>query len=304
MTQLARRLLRPLVLSVRAFYLRVDIVRLSLTNRSSHQSVTEPEGPVVSLTTHSKRLKTVHLTIESIARGHQRPSRLILWLDNPSQFADLPIQLKRLQARGLEVKLSDKNYGPHEKYYPYLLSRESDNQTSANRPLVTADDDILYPRRWLRDLLAAYRKAPDLVQCYRARVVNLTESALAPYSTWELCRSDQPSFLHCALGVSGVIYPPRLQDLIKLAGDSFEQSCPRADDLWLHVQAVRNGFQIRQLSPNPIHFPIVPGTEQQGLQHQNLHNQGNDEQARKTYGVADINRLWSAANSSSSSASS
>jgi hypothetical protein len=39
----------------------------------------------------------------------------------------------------------------------------------------------------------------------------------------------------------------------------------------------------------------VPGTQQDGLQQQNLHNNGNDAQVRKTYTHADIEMLRSAA---------
>jgi len=218
----------------------------------------------------------------------------VLWLDNPAEFEDLPIELRRLQKRGLEVRLSDRNYGPHEKYYPYVKSRRAENLAGADGPLLTADDDILYPKNWLRGLANAHRQAPHLVHCYRARVVQMSESGLGPYATWPLCRSTETSPLTFALGVSGVIYPSPLLDLLEAAGTGFEQSCPRADDLWLHVNALRNGFTVRQLSEDAVHFPILPGTQQDGLLQQNLHNGGNDAQARKTYTAADIELLRAA----------
>lgn len=299
MAQLLRRVLRPFIQFIRLLLLHCDILRIKMVNRSSHRPVISPAGPVVSIATYGKRLATAYLTIESIARGSLRPARLLLWLDNPAEFANLPVEIKRLQARGLEVKLSDRNYGPHKKYFPYVMSRAVEKLPGYDGPLVTADDDVLYPKTWLRGLADAYANDPELVQCYRARVIKVDASGLQPYSTWELCRSPEPSFLTIAIGVSGVIYPPRLLDQLQKAGRAFEQSCPRADDLWLHVNAVRNGFRVRQLSGSPVHFPMIPGTQQDGLQQQNLHNQGNDEQIKKTYGSADIGRLRSAANSSS-----
>ena len=298
-TRGVRAILRPLSRSIRYLQLRLDLLQLRRANLRSKNSVIAPDGPVVSIATYSKRLKTVHLTIESIARGDQLPSRLLLWLDEPAEYANLPEELKRLQSRGLEVKVADRPYGPHKKYYPYVITRSAENASGANGPLVTADDDVLYPREWLSDLVAAYSAAPDFVHCFRARVVELDASGLRPYSTWRLCRSGEPSLLHCAIGVSGVIYPPPFLDFLKDAGTTFLQTCPRADDLWLHVQAIRHGFQVRQIRRNPVHFPIVPGTQQAGLQQQNLHGSGNDEQAKKTYDATDIKALWSAANRSS-----
>jgi hypothetical protein len=124
----------------------ISVRWLSLINRFARTPICQPGGPVVSLTTHGGRILTVHLTIESIGRAKLRPSRMILWLDDVAKFRSLPATLGRLQKRGLEVKLS-KNYGPHTKYYPYVESEETITQ-----PLVTADDDILYPSYWLKKL--------------------------------------------------------------------------------------------------------------------------------------------------------
>jgi hypothetical protein len=284
-------LMRSAAGAARLLTSNIEIRRFNLSNRFSSRSILSKDGVVVSIATYGKRLPTAYLTLESIARGSMRPCRLLLWLDNPVEFENLPIQLKRLQARGLEVKLSDRNYGPHKKYYPYVVSRATENLPGKTGPLVTADDDILYPRKWLQGLVSAYKQETEMIQCYRARVVQVGETGLLPYSAWELCRSSAPSFSTFAIGVSGVIYPPRFQDLLYAAGRAFEQSCPGADDLWLHVNALRNGFRVRQLSENPIHFPLIPGTQEDGLQQQNLHNSGNDAQIKNTYTATDVDTL-------------
>ena len=134
-----------------AVTVRVWVRWLSLINRYGRSQVCQPPGPVVSLTTHGDRVATVHLTIESIGRGELRPSRIILWLDEAATFSNLPPALRRLQKRGLEVKLC-KNYGPHTKYYPYVESEKAMTQ-----PMVTADDDILYLPFWLKKLVEAFR---------------------------------------------------------------------------------------------------------------------------------------------------
>src|ERR1700691_1503154 len=108
--------------------------------------VTAPGGPVVSMTSYGRRIRTAYLAIESIAWGDVRPSRLILWLDDHTAFNNPPATIRCLMKRGLEVKLCE-DYGPHKKYYPYLQSLET-----FESPLVTADDDILYPTYWLKHL--------------------------------------------------------------------------------------------------------------------------------------------------------
>ena len=85
-----------------------------------------------------------------------RPSRLILWVDHESMDR-LPAAICRLQQRGLEVKACP-DYGCYKKYYPYV---ESESQFVV--PLVTADDDVLYPRYWLERLVEALHAFPHIV---------------------------------------------------------------------------------------------------------------------------------------------
>lgn len=268
--------------------LQADIKGLALRNQLARTPVVSHSGPVVSLTTYGARLNTVFLTIETIGQGELKPGRLILWLDNPASLNNLPVSLKRLQRRGLEVRLSE-NFGPHTKYYPYLESGPL-----ADAALVTADDDVLYPKHWLSDLVAAYNDNNQIINCYRARVIQLSGSRLAPYSTWENCTSTTPSLRNCGLGVSGVIYPPLYLEFVKSAGRAFSAVCPRADDLWLHVNAVRSGYKVRQVSTKPRNFPDVPNSQAQGLFHTNLLGGENDQQAAQTYSGEDLRALLGA----------
>lgn len=270
----------------RAIVVRLLMLWLLARNIFSKGNITAADGPVVSLTTYGTRLKSVYLAIESIAAGSGRPSRLILWLDEPELLANLPPALIRLQRRGLEIRLTEK-FGPHCKYYPYLIT-----ETCHSIPLVTADDDILYPRWWLERLSRAYREHPADVNCYRARAVMIEEDGdLRAYRQWPLCRSKEAKYSHLLTGVSGVVYPPELLDDLRRAGTGFMQVSPKADDLWLHAQAIRAGYKVRQVYIRPMHFPVVPGTEGSSLQASNVFAGRNDLQAKETYTETDIVRM-------------
>src|SRR5262249_34527930 len=141
---------------------------LKRRNRSSRASVISPSGPVISMTSYGARLQSVHLALESIAAGAILPSRLILWVDSSQALANPSVELKRLVERGLEIRLSD-NYGPHTKYYPYLLSADA-----FDVPLATADDDQIYAKWWLEGLVRSHARFPDAVNCYRAHTIRLT----------------------------------------------------------------------------------------------------------------------------------
>lgn len=261
---------------------KLQLTRLRRHNQRSKASVIAPLGPVVSVTTYGARIHTVHLVLESIATGSVLPSRLILWVDTAEAFTNRSAGLERLVDRGLEIKLSD-NFGPHTKYYPYLLSTDT-----FESPLVTADDDQLYTRWWLEGLVRAHEENPAMVNCYRAHLMGIANGAIAHYQKWRPCESTCPSFLHFATGVSGCIYPPSLLNRLKAAGSEFLQLCPKADDAWLHVNAVRAGMKTRQIWSRPLRFPFVPGTQGSGLYHTNVLLAQNDGQIGKTYTARDI----------------
>ena len=121
---------------------------------------------IVSLTSYGPRIATVAHAVESIAAGRARPRRLILWLDDAARYQTRPAALRRLEARGLEILLTT-DWGPHKKYFPALPIA-----SAASLPLVTADDDILYPRFWLTRLWGGRAACPGhhsrLPRSYRA----------------------------------------------------------------------------------------------------------------------------------------
>ncbi|MCU1548155.1 MAG: glycosyltransferase, partial [Arthrobacter sp.] len=133
------------------------LVYLRLRNLVARGPVTGSAPVVVSLTTYGNRIHTVSVAIESIARGKVRPQRLLLWLQSPEQFEARPASLRRLERRGLEVLLSA-NYGSHTKYYPYVQSVERHTV-----PLVTSDDDVVYPPNWLARLVTAQQQHREAI---------------------------------------------------------------------------------------------------------------------------------------------
>ncbi len=254
-----------------------------LRNLLARHAIVDTDGAaIVTLTSHADRIGRVFAAIESIGRGQCRARRILLHLGRQYEGAPLPRSLQRLRRRGLEIRYVD-DVGPHTKYYPWLLANER-----FDHPLVTADDDKLYPRDWLAGLLDAYRVRPDLIHCWRAREIRTGPDGLLPYRQWPLCANTQSAFHHFATGVGGVIYPPAFLRALKSAGDRFRDCCPKADDLWLHVMALRGGFPIRQLRRQAREFTGIPRSSHAALQRTNIDCGQNDAQAALTYTGGDI----------------
>ena len=275
-----------------ARFARVGVRWFAHRNTTQTKSIVAPDGPIVSLTTYGKRIRTVHLTLESIANGTLLPSRVILWLDEASAFENRPPELRRLEARGLEIKLTA-NYGPHKKYYPFL-----DSNDAFESPLVTADDDVLYPRNWLSGLVKSFEGDCTVIHCYHAHKIKMVDGTIAPYCSWGRSGSVNPCFLNFSVGNSGCIYPPAFLRALKDAGKGFEQQCPTADDVWLHANGIRAKFMTRQIQEHPLDFPALPDTQDTGLFVSNVQLGQNDIQIKKTYRPTDIDTLLSCLGSS------
>jgi len=263
---------------------------LGCAGHLSRRPVTAPRGPVVSLTSFGRRIRLVHLTIESIGRGDLRPSRLILWLDDPDVLARPPAALRRLMRRGLELRLCD-DLGPHKKYRPYVES-----QDHHEKALVTADDDVAYPAGWLRTLMEIHAADPYSVVAHRTRVIQIDGEGLAPYATWPDGAAAPGSPRTIAIGVGGVLYPASFLDELRDGGGEFFVAAPRADDLWLHSRAVLEGRPVVAARAYG-HDDMVPlrGTRAGGLLESNVTRGGNDAQAAATYSAWHLERFRVAA---------
>lgn len=274
---------------VRAGYVACFSTFYLLRNRYASGKVAWGSGPVVSLTTHGQRVQRVHIAMESILHGTEKPSALILWLDDESLLENLPTPLQRLRSRGVQIRISG-NFGPHTKYFPLVCSKEFDD-----RPLVTADDDVLYPKRWLQDLTLALSAAPKrTIVCHRAHRVGTTRGMIDEYGTWRPCSTTKPSFRNFATGVSGVIYPAEFHVQLRRLGDAFVSASPKADDVWLHWAAVENGWRVQQVSSSARLFPTVRGTQATALLSSNVAAAANDAQIAATYTESSILKICQA----------
>ncbi|MBC3186088.1 glycosyltransferase [Corynebacterium sp. zg-331] len=266
------------------------LVPLRWHNRFSRSRLPRWEGNpelLVSLTTHGRRLRTVFLAIESVARG-ARGVPIVLWLD-PEEYDHpeaWPASLHRLVHRGLTVRRGDGGLGPHAKYWNQFRA-VAGSQTR----VVTIDDDVIYPAWFLDRLREVGGLRPDTVVAYRAHRIELREGRMLPYMKWSPADTCAPSLLHFATGVSGVSYPPAFIDYVVAQGEGFREVAPQADDVWLHLCALRSGHPVRQVFARPRNFAVVPSAQLDALVLGNGVGGGNDEQIGRAYTPRDVANL-------------
>lgn len=256
------------------------MTELNLRSRLSRTSVVGDAPVVVCLTSYAHRLEVVHLAIESIARSGPRPQRFILWVARDDMDRAQTDGLRRLMSRGLEILPTD-DLGPHKKNYPYARAH-----AGSGLAMVTADDDILYPRGWLAGLVDAHCKQPENFIAYRAHEVQVDGAVLTPYATWSAATSSSGPRTFVT-GGAGAVFPSGLMRAMAAAGETFMETCPRADDVWINVQALRSGTRTT-LVPNALSALGLPGVQQRGALHEDNVHGGNDAQIEATYTEADV----------------
>jgi hypothetical protein len=237
------------------------------------------------MTSFGRRVEWVHLALESIGAGSLRPSRLILWLDDPAR-SDLPTAgLRRLQKRGLEICLTP-NYRPHKKYYPYVQSI-----AEHTCPLVTADDDLTYPTTWLETLMDNHAEDEYSDTAHRARVVMHECGHVLPYETWPEAKAGPSSPRHLATGNWGHVIVPTVLNALRNRADEFMRLAPDADDLWLHRVAVEQGASPKVTGTfTERDFLHLPDRETP-LSSTNVERAGNDAQINASWTSEVVRRI-------------
>lgn len=219
---------------------------------------------VVSMTTYGYRLNFVFLTIESILCQNYMPCRIVLYIcDNEIKNKKIPWILRRQVSRGVEVVVLDEDYKSYKKL-SYIYKELKLNPCDNERFIVTADDDVFYPKCWLEGFSKHYKYEPNKVYCYRGRIISFRDNDnVETYTNWLLAdehnTSNQNNFL-MPTGVSGVCYP--LSSLSSEVCDfqAISQICPSADDVWYKLVTTKNEVQSQLVGRSSSHFvPIITG---------------------------------------------
>lgn len=267
-------------------------LRASLHPRSGVTATRREQELIVSLTTIPERIGKVHLCIETLLRQSLKPDRVILWLSESAADAGrprvaedaLPAKLRRLQERGLEIRWC-RDIRSYRKIIPALRS-------FPGALIVTSDDDVYYPRRWLEQLHGAYLREPHLIHCHRAHLVRYDGTGQAlPYLQWDITAPGVvgPSTDLFPTGVGGVLYAPGHLHPEVLNEAVFVAICPTADDVWLKAMSLMNGVACKKVKPGAIAYVEIRIPGNRVLSHHNVNANGNDAQIRK---VADRYRVF------------
>ncbi|MBE9172312.1 hypothetical protein IQ216_04205 [Cyanobium sp. LEGE 06143] len=225
---------------------------------------------LIGLTSIRGRERALKRTLDSLLRQSlppdARPVSLHLFLSHDPYLLDLGftalprfLQNRQCQSRQRGIQLHChfvENTGSYRKLLP-LIGLLDDRTTALDPYLITADDDTLYPRNWLRRLL----NAQDRLNCvvgFRGRRMVVEEGRIAPYHRW--IKHDptltEPHPLTVPTGKDGICY--RLSQLHRdvLNWRQALQLAGHADDLWFKHHSLLLGVPSALLNASlSLEFP-------------------------------------------------
>jgi hypothetical protein len=232
------------------------------------------EKIIVSLTTFSKRISTVHICIKTLLNQSVKPDKIILYLGEDVADNEIGEELKKLCSYGLEISTGNIDIKPHKKYY-FAMQQYPDDI------IITVDDDIAYERDLIKKLLKGHELYPNAVICRRARIIRRnSDGCLLPYREWDLCKDVKMRERYDLLptGCGGVLYPPHCLDEQVFNISEIKSLCLNMDDLWLRFMAVKKGTPVVLVDPFVRFMCELPTTQNCALFKTNLNGeQKNDE---------------------------
>lgn len=216
---------------------------------------------VLSMTSIPDRIELFLASLDWLTQQTVLPKATVIWLGIEHFAAARRRDLRRFRLPpGVEIRYC-RDVGPHTKLI-YALREWRDT------PIVTADDDVLYPPFWLAELYEAYRRAPGHIHCFRAHEMRLAaDGRPIPYMEWGWGAPGLagPSRLLFATGTSGVIYPPASLSSHVFDVDVMRALCPTADDIWFKAMSLLAATAVQKVRATSLDFPQIPGTDRRAL---------------------------------------
>ncbi|WP_456267930.1 hypothetical protein M1D97_11840 [Kushneria sp. AK178] len=248
---------------------------LNLARRQQHAS---GDGRlIVSLTTHLPRIRDVYLTIESILRQQISGFEVHLYISEQDMTAlgKLPATLQRQVERGVRVITTAEDYRSYDKLVHALKAHP-------DATIVTADDDVIYPRDWLARLLEGSRQYPDCIICHRGHLLR-ESSPGSGHICYQASRTgvqvpvDRPLFNLMPTGNGGILYPPGSLAPMAVDPAAFQTLAPNADDIWFKMASLKQGTRCFRVNPYNVNFLPTRAAHHQPLHKENVKGDGNNQ---------------------------
>ena len=256
---------------------------------------TEKKKLVVTLTSYPRRTENIHRVIDSIIDQTIKVDEIILYLsilEFPQRELNLPNELLSLLGkRAFKIEWVEENLKSHKKYYYVLKDRE-------DAIVITVDDDTIYAKTMIYDLLKIHERYPSAVVARRVRIILKDGDSLAQYNQWDGQveeYADVPRMDLCAIGVGGVLYPPGCASHEWFQMEKIKEYAENQDDLWLKYNEIKNGIPVIYVKNSECDMDLAEDRNEESLSSLNMYGGANDICIKKLFTeeeLGDISKEW------------
>jgi teichuronic acid exporter len=238
---------------------------------------------IISLTSYPARFSTLSICIKSLLNQTVKPDKVILYLGTDSEAVKLPESLLDLQNYGLTIKKGYEDIRPHKKYLYAMREYPEDI-------IITADDDLIYDKNLVRDLIRSYRTYPAAVSARRVHLMKTDAKEIKPYHEWGLEYKKICIPTHTLLPTNGAgsLFPPHCLPQETFEIEKIRNLCLNADDIWLKFMLLKQGTKVVWVKSRHSMPVIIPQAQEKALYHTNMGNNTNDAYIRtmeQAYGI-------------------
>ncbi len=221
---------------------RFIALHLPLSSRASARGALPVRGSapvVVSLTTTPSRIARLRPTLASLLDQTRPPDAIVLNLPERCERDASAYAIPRFVAEfpSLQIERCERDLGPATKLVPTLL-----RQPEPESALIVVDDDQIYPRELVENLLRWSARLPDAALCHRGFRVP-PDFDHARRNTLYAEHQLRPAAIEVIQGSAGYLVKPRFFGPALLDYHDAPASARTRDDVWISGNLARAGVQ-------------------------------------------------------------
>ncbi|MFC1593432.1 hypothetical protein ACFL3O_00675 [Candidatus Neomarinimicrobiota bacterium] len=223
---------------------------------------------IISLTTISSRIDHVYLVIETLLQQSVKPDYLILWLSE-TNFSTTSL---KNHSQGTRKLLNQRKRGLKINFCKDIRSYTKILYTLKHYPdaiVVSADDDLYYPKNWLKELYNSYNKNPEYIHCHASYIIKKSSSnSLLTHNKWlkphDNFQGPSPNIF--PLTGQGCLFPPGSLHQEVFNENVFLKISPYEDDAWFKAMSILNNVPAKRVKPiSKLLLRHVRGTQSKTL---------------------------------------
>ncbi len=189
---------------------------------------------ILSCTTTYQREDIFYYCAQSLLNQSLQPDIFLINISKESYLKDEGFSITPHWMKSNKITVNwVENTGSYRKLIPALKYADRDDL------VITSDDDVIYGKEWLKDIVDAALADPDAIICAMARYMKKNFIGnWQNYARWSLVEKPFRGLFIVPIGCAGIAYRKKNLDLEFLQNRKYLDIAPTTDDLWFKMASL------------------------------------------------------------------